>query len=281
MRLAAAALALVALASPSSAAEREVSIPGKVFEPEHLEVLVGDTVTWRNLDATTHTVTADDETFDSGDLRPDGTFSWTFDKPGRTTYHCAIHRFMTGEVDAFAIALSGPGDPVTVGEKFSLHGLARPGNSRVTIERRSGDGTFIEETTASVSEDGRFEAALSALSSTDYRAVVDGISSPVVRVSVTPRITLRARRLRRREILEADASPAQPRMPALVQFYSRERFDWRPFARTRFDAASHLRFVFSSQRKLLLRVLLLRATSGFVGGPSNVVSARGNPMHDF
>jgi hypothetical protein len=73
-------------------------------------------------------------------------------------------------------------------------------------------------------------------------------------------------------VLEATASPAQPRMPAELEVYSRERFDWVPFAPSRFDARSRLRFTFVPVRKLVLRLVLLRATRGFVGGPSNAVS---------
>ena len=268
----AALLLLLTFAAPSSATEREASIPGKFFEPERLELLVGDTVTWRNLDAVTHTVTADDDSFDSGDLAPDGTFSVTFDRPGRTTYHCAIHRFMTGEVDVFALALAGPLDPVRIGSPFTLHGLTAPGTESVAIERLLPDGQFIDQATATASPDGRFRVSLPAVKSADYRATAGTSASPVVHVRVHPRITLRVRRFGRRAEVEAAASPAQPGMPAVLQVYSRERFDWLRFARVRFDARSRVRFAFVPTRKLVLRLVLRHATKGFVGGPSNIVS---------
>jgi plastocyanin len=42
----------------------------------------------------THTVTADDGSFDSGNLSPDKTFSHTFDQAGTFKYHCSLHASM-------------------------------------------------------------------------------------------------------------------------------------------------------------------------------------------
>jgi len=68
------------------------------FDPDPISIAVGDTVTWTNEDGTTHTVTADDDSFDSGNLSSGDTFSQTFDEAGEFTYHCNIHSSMTGTV---------------------------------------------------------------------------------------------------------------------------------------------------------------------------------------
>jgi plastocyanin len=47
---------------------------------------------------TTHNITADDESFTSGNLTPGSTFQATFDTPGTYGYHCAIHPTMKGTV---------------------------------------------------------------------------------------------------------------------------------------------------------------------------------------
>lgn len=47
-------------------------------------------VTWKNDDSMPHTVTADDQTFDSGTLQPGATFQHTFTTPGTFSYHCTI-----------------------------------------------------------------------------------------------------------------------------------------------------------------------------------------------
>ena len=64
--------------APPTRRRRDVSIPGKLFEPARITVLLGTTVTWRNGDASNHTVTSEGDTFDSGYLAPGGSFSYTF-----------------------------------------------------------------------------------------------------------------------------------------------------------------------------------------------------------
>ena len=48
-------------------------------------------MTWENKDSAQHTVTADGDEFDSGTLRKDGEFSFTFTKAGIYLYYCAFH----------------------------------------------------------------------------------------------------------------------------------------------------------------------------------------------
>ncbi|MCI0710305.1 MAG: cytochrome P460 family protein [Chloroflexi bacterium] len=84
--------------------DNEVSIFIYEFMPMEITVPAGTTVTWINNDETSHTVTAVDESFDSGELRsslvedPDASFSVTFDEPGTYEYFCSIHPRMTGVI---------------------------------------------------------------------------------------------------------------------------------------------------------------------------------------
>jgi plastocyanin len=88
----------------AAAATGTVATPGQVeisnfaFNPTSSTIKVGDKVTWTNKDSTTHTVTADDKSFDSGDLAPGATFSFTFSKAGSVPYHCKIHSSMHGTI---------------------------------------------------------------------------------------------------------------------------------------------------------------------------------------
>jgi len=59
---------------------------------------VNNTVTWVNNDSAPHTVTADDGSFDSGNIAPAGTFTFTFTRPGTYEYYCAYHNWMLGTV---------------------------------------------------------------------------------------------------------------------------------------------------------------------------------------
>ena len=80
------------------ASATQAKIENFAFDPKQITAKVGESVSWKNDDGTTHTVTADDGSFDSGNLASDKTFSQTFDKAGTFKYHCALHASMTGTV---------------------------------------------------------------------------------------------------------------------------------------------------------------------------------------
>lgn len=61
------------------------------FTPRELQITVGQTVTWKNTSSMHHTVTADDDSFNSGFVEPGASYSRTFLHPGRYPYHCVLH----------------------------------------------------------------------------------------------------------------------------------------------------------------------------------------------
>ena len=76
-----------------------VLIQDFAFDPPHIQVKVGDTVTWtQGTDEEPHTATADDETFDSGVLEEGDTFEFAFTEAGEFSYFCEIHPEMLGLV---------------------------------------------------------------------------------------------------------------------------------------------------------------------------------------
>jgi plastocyanin len=75
-----------------------ISIVDFAFQPASIEVPAGSTITWTNSGAASHTVTADNGAFNSGQLGPGASFSQTFTTPGTYAYHCDIHPRMTGTV---------------------------------------------------------------------------------------------------------------------------------------------------------------------------------------
>lgn len=75
-----------------------VSIKNFAFSVATLNVANGTTVKWTNNDATAHTVTADDGSFDSGNIAPGGTFSHKFTTAATVAYHCKIHTNMKANV---------------------------------------------------------------------------------------------------------------------------------------------------------------------------------------
>lgn len=75
-----------------------VSIQGFAFSSSALTVKKGAKVTWTNMDAAPHTVTADNGAFGSATLSQGQSFSFTFNTAGSFSYHCAIHPMMKGVV---------------------------------------------------------------------------------------------------------------------------------------------------------------------------------------
>ena len=76
----------------------EIVSVSEAFSPASLTVAAGTEVTWTNADGVDHTVTADDDSFDSAALSGGDTFSFTMADPGTYSYFCAIHPSMTGEI---------------------------------------------------------------------------------------------------------------------------------------------------------------------------------------
>jgi plastocyanin len=85
-------------AAEQPAAEAAVTIEGFAFGPQTLEITAGTTVTWTNNDSASHTATATDGSWDTGNLDTGASGSITFDTPGTYTYVCAYHPSMTGTI---------------------------------------------------------------------------------------------------------------------------------------------------------------------------------------
>jgi plastocyanin len=74
------------------------------FTPDSITVVIGvnNTVTWTNNDSYPHTVTSNSApsgaSFDSGNLGPGASFTFTFTIPGTYRYSCSYHSWMTGTI---------------------------------------------------------------------------------------------------------------------------------------------------------------------------------------
>jgi plastocyanin len=81
----------------------EIAMKDISFQPSTITIKVGTTVTWTNDDPVAHTVTSGTRgnpsgLFDSGNVGPGQTFSFTFNEPGTYDYYCKIHSGMDGVV---------------------------------------------------------------------------------------------------------------------------------------------------------------------------------------
>lgn len=88
-------------------AESSVEIVDFDYQPGAITIKAGDTVTWTQTGEEPHTVTADDGSFDSGELDTGGAFSMRFDEPGTYGYYCTLHGGPGGEGMSGVVTVEG------------------------------------------------------------------------------------------------------------------------------------------------------------------------------
>ena len=107
------ACGLLALPLVAFAATSAVNIQNSAFAPQTTTIKVGDTVTWTNRDAISHTSTSDTATWDTGVITTGVSRSFTFMSAGTFAYHCSIHTFMHGTIVVQAATTPQPTAPPT------------------------------------------------------------------------------------------------------------------------------------------------------------------------
>ena len=75
-----------------------VLIQGFKYQPQSLEVSLGDTVEWKNADVVAHTVTAADKSFSSGNIAPGAIWKYAPRKAGTFYYTCTPHPNMKAKL---------------------------------------------------------------------------------------------------------------------------------------------------------------------------------------
>jgi plastocyanin len=234
------ALVFGAVGAPSAhAAEIPISVLFQEFSPSQVDALPGDNLTWSNVSERTHTVTADDGSFDAGELPGGGVFSTVAGGPGVYAYRCIIHAGMNGEIDVRRVIL-GVLPPVAVpaGDRVPIKGRTTDPQAPVTIERDIGSG-FHAVATAAPAADGTWSTEITAETTGDYRAVTGLDASQTRRLLVIDRhvdITQTQRGI------HVTVRPALPYGHLLLERNTRQRFGWFPVARKRLDYLSHADF---------------------------------------
>lgn len=116
------------------------------FEPPDLIIETGTTVIWRNNGKNVHTVSADDKSFDSGEIQPGATWQHTFESAGAFAYHCTPHPWMQAQVRIVAPGGTTPPPAVTDGHSGAGHGTVVPATPGPTA-RRVGRGPVRHDVT--------------------------------------------------------------------------------------------------------------------------------------
>jgi plastocyanin len=76
-----------------------IDVVDNEFKPNPATVAVGGTVTWKLSGVAPHTVTATDQSFNSGLLKPGESYQNTFTTLGSFTYACLVHPAMKGTIN--------------------------------------------------------------------------------------------------------------------------------------------------------------------------------------
>jgi plastocyanin len=263
---AAAGLALALGAAPASsqhgggpqpAAPIPVSIGFDAVAPQHLDVLVGDTVRWTNDSVRAHTVTADDGSFDSGRLGPDAVFARAFAAEGDIQYHCIIHPFIRGDVRVSHLLLTQPAQPAASNRQFPLLGRAAlPAGTPIAIQADRGDG-FAPVATTAVQADGTFSASVVPGETGAWRAVAGADTSPPVTLLVLDRtVAVRTQRGRNRTVIRTSVAPASAGATVVLQLFLHDHFGWWPVQKTKLDRSSTARFALRTRQRVAARVVL-------------------------
>lgn len=156
-----------------------VTVLDNEFSPKQMHINVGDTVTWVNNGQVAHTVTADANKFDSGNIDAGKTYSHTFTEPGTYAYYCALHGGAGGVGMAGVIIV----DPPTNSSGYDY----RHTNS---LQRATHTATG---STLRVPEDfPTINAALTAAKPGDMISIAPGTYHEALIVK-TPNITIRGR----------------------------------------------------------------------------------------
>jgi plastocyanin len=267
----AAGAALLALAGPTASAQMghdthgsagsepagTVSMLTSAYAPTHTDVLVGDTLRWRNDSVRAHTVAAQSGAWSSPHVSSGESFSHRFDAAGAEPYYCTLHVFMRGEVDVHHVLLEPPKEPGAPGRPYVVRGRAAlPAGSTVAIEADAGSG-FAAAANATVGANGAFSTDVVPSTATTYRAVTAEETSPPVQLLVLDRkLTASVTGRGRRAVIHVAVAPASPGATVVVQLRLTERFGWWPVARAKLDHHSGARVALRLGHRYPARVVL-------------------------
>jgi len=76
------------------AATQTIVMENMKYAPETLEIHSGDSVIWVNKDFLSHTATAENKSFNSGEIKPGASWGRKFKTPGKISYKCLYHPLM-------------------------------------------------------------------------------------------------------------------------------------------------------------------------------------------
>ncbi len=187
-------LATLVVVASAGAETKTVQVTKAGFTPTATTITVGDSVTWHNADTANHQVVANDGSFASPVLKPDESFSFTFQKAGKVNYHDALatsHRgSVTVNAPAASVTLSAAGQTVTYGNSTRLSGTVTNQlvNEPVTLTSQPFGKGIQSLATTTTQANGAFTFGVSPTIQTEYQAHWRTTNSNPVTINVAPRV---------------------------------------------------------------------------------------------
>jgi plastocyanin len=107
----------------------------QTFLPVNAVLIIGqnNTLTFVNEDTVVHTVTATDKSFDSGDIKAGGSWTYTFQTPGNYSYYCIYHNWMKGTITVKAGGATAVQVIIPAGTGSNTNLTYQPGSIVVVI----------------------------------------------------------------------------------------------------------------------------------------------------
>ena len=186
--------ATLVVVAAAGADTKTVQIVKSGFTPSSTTITVGDSVTWKNADTVNHQVVANDGSFASPVLKPGESFSQTFSKSGKVSYHDSLFTNRKGTVTVNApaanVTLTAAATTLVYGDSTTVSGAVtnQLTNEPVTLTSQPyGKGTQSLATTMTQAN-GTFSFGVSPTIQTSYQAHWRTTNSPSVSVNVAPRV---------------------------------------------------------------------------------------------
>ncbi len=185
-----AAAAALLISAAAGADTKSVQITKNGFTPATQTVTAGDTITWHNADSADHQVVADDGSFASPVLKPDASYSYTFQKAGKFAYHDADAKTHRGTVTVNAspasIALTTSQALIGYGANVTVSGTVTGQVTTEPVTLTCTPSCGVKSTTTS--SNGNFSFDVTPTVQTSYVAHWRTADSQPVTVKVAPRV---------------------------------------------------------------------------------------------
>jgi plastocyanin len=276
------ALAGAGFAVASLTALKTVQIRSTGFAPKTVTVRGGDTVRWRNVDTVRHQVVANNGSFASGQLPPNGTYSRRMDTPGTYNYHDALRPALKGTVKVTGPPPSisiGASVPISVyGNDIHVQGAISPaavGDTVSVYAQPYGQLSFVKLADVQTTTNGSWDLIVSPELLTAYKSTWRGKESAVVQVAVSPRLTLM--RVGRWFVTRAQAGKSFARRWVYLQRLNRFG-EWVSLRKVTLNSQSAQRFrlktLSAGTHRIRVFMTTNQAGTGYFSGMSQVLSFR-------